>query len=61
MINSALGLLCIPIMQLYSWIISGLLASTSAAAAPETYDYVSFVSFVTFNTFTWALLMIIGK
>ncbi|CAG7565815.1 unnamed protein product [Fusarium equiseti] len=27
-------------MQLYSWIISGLLASTSAAAAPETYDYI---------------------
>ncbi|KAJ4123178.1 hypothetical protein NW768_009706 [Fusarium equiseti] len=27
-------------MQLYSWIISGLLASTSAATATETYDYV---------------------
>lgn len=28
-------------MQLYSWIISGLLASISVATTPETYDYVS--------------------
>ncbi|KAJ4246867.1 hypothetical protein NW762_013419 [Fusarium torreyae] len=27
-------------MQIYSWIISGLLASTSAAAVAETYDYI---------------------
>ncbi|KAM0546772.1 hypothetical protein ACHAPJ_010701 [Fusarium lateritium] len=27
-------------MQLYSWIISGLLASTSAAAVADTYDYI---------------------